>query len=621
MSRKKKKDAVAATTRANRNDDSSNEAAPQSAAPSSNGAWRRSVFLFSLLGAVLFFFSFSPHGWAGFGWLAPLPFVILVRQRQLQGRRPYIAIWLSASLAWLALLEGVRRPYWALYFGWFALSIYAAAYIPLFVFAARTLVHRWRWPIAVAAPLVWVGLELLRGYLFSGFSVGLLAHTQFQQPIVIQIADLFGQAGVSFLIIAPAAALVGLAPRSWFDGASTQTTPDTDEPLATRIIGVVAAAMLLIGALAYGTHRLRETDALAAQSDRLKVVLIQGNVDVIFGGDALDYIVRQWSQCIDLTDQARESHPDAALVVWPESCFSGRDFDLKVVPPLEPPPGHPESPETLKSRLERDFVDPFLEKCRRFADRFNAPLDEEDAEEPPRARFLVGTSTVELGPGPKETAYNSALFLDEEGNIERRYYKMHRVMFGEYIPIVDLFPILYRFTPLPAAIRPGEAPAPLPVRGWTFCPNICFESTVPHLIRSQARRLEAGGSPIDAVVNVTNDGWFWGSGVQDLHLHCAIFRAVELRKPFLTAANSGFAVHCDAAGRIQAIGKRRNAEYLVANVARDGRRSLYYQWGDLPLSIAAWITLFALAQQGAIALQNRLKRRRMRLAASLTRRR
>lgn len=166
-------------------------------------------------------------------------------------------------------------------------------------------------------------------------------------------------------------------------------------------------------------------------------------------------------------------------------------------------------------------------------------------------------------------------------------------MFGEYIPIVDLFPILYRFTPLPAAIRAGDKPTALRLKNWVLCPSICFESTVPHLLRKQSHILAAEMAPCDAFVNLTNDGWFWGSGVQDLHLHCAIFRAVENRRPFIVAANSGFSVHCDAAGRIIALGKRRKAEVLSVTLSKDNRTTLYHQWGDWPVSNCLMVTLAA----------------------------
>jgi apolipoprotein N-acyltransferase len=544
--------------------------------------WRLRSLTFALLGAILF----SP-----LGWIATIPFLILVRQHRLLGKRPYRAIWFASSLAWLLLLEGIRRPYWALYFGWFALSIYAAAYIPLFVGAARILVHRWRWPLAVAAPVVWIGLELLRGYVFSGFSVGLLAHTQFQNPLVIQIADLFGHCGVSFLLVAPAAAFVSLLPRSWIEGEVAHhegTKPQREEPIAPRIICAVASALLVAAALAYGSHRLRESDKIANGAETLQVALIQGNVDVVFGGNTTEYLDNQWTQCRKLTREAAASFPDTDLVVWPESCFLRGGFDLQITSPLKTPSGFEGTTQDFEKWLLEQNTELLITNCQMLADRFNRLRDDGSQG---HAKFLVGSGSVKVGPGDEEVQFNSALLIDDQGKIESRYYKMHRVMFGEYIPIVDLFPNLYRFTPLPAGIRAGDKPTALHIKKWVLCPSICFESTVPHLLRNQSHNLAAEMAPCDAFVNLTNDGWFWGSGVQDLHLHCAIFRAVENRRPVIVAANSGFSVHCDAAGRIKALGKRRKAEVLSVTLSKDNRTTPYHQWGDWPVFLCLLVIL------------------------------
>jgi len=86
-------------------------------------------------------------------------------------------------------------------------------------------------------------------------------------------------------------------------------------------------------------------------------------------------------------------------------------------------------------------------------------------------------------------------------------------------------------------------------------------------------------------VNLTNDGWFWGSSELDMHLACAVFRAVECRKPFLIAANTGFSAWIDASGQIVSQGPRREKGIVLADVALDSRNSPYVSYGDLPAGI------------------------------------
>ena len=178
--------------------------------------------------------------------------------------------------------------------------------------------------------------------------------------------------------------------------------------------------------------------------------------------------------------------------------------------------------------------------------------------------------------------YNSALLIDPHGKVQDRYYKMHPVMFGEYIPFGDWFPWLYRISPLPQGLSVGDGPRSFRVRNWQMSPSVCFESSVPHLIRGQVARLKRQHQEPDLLVNVSDDGWFWGSSILDLQLAGAVFRAVELRRPFLVAANAGLSAHIDGNGRILQRGQRGIDGVLIAKVQRDLRRSPYLLYGDLP---------------------------------------
>jgi len=170
------------------------------------------------------------------------------------------------------------------------------------------------------------------------------------------------------------------------------------------------------------------------------------------------------------------------------------------------------------------------------------------------------------------------------------------VMFGEYIPFADWIPYLDVISPI-RSMSTGKRPEVFDVGSLKLSPSVCFESTVPHLIRGQVVALARRGTPADVLVNLTNDGWFWGSAILDLHLRCGLFRAVENRKPLLVAANTGIAAHIDGNGMLLQRGQKRQPQWLIAEVQADGRSSLYHTLGDWP----AWlfgIACFALAALG-----------------------
>jgi len=135
-------------------------------------------------------------------------------------------------------------------------------------------------------------------------------------------------------------------------------------------------------------------------------------------------------------------------------------------------------------------------------------------------------------------------------------------------------------TCLPWNLTAGAGPAAFSVGGIRVAPNICYETVVPHLIRRQSNTLRANGSEPDLLVNLTNDGWFWGSSELDMHLGLRVFRAVECRKPLLIAANTGFSAWIDANGQIVWQGPRRATATTLAEPQVDHRTSWYLDHGD-----------------------------------------
>jgi len=176
---------------------------------------------------------------------------------------------------------------------------------------------------------------------------------------------------------------------------------------------------------------------------------------------------------VELTQQARRENPVLDLVIWPESMF--RLPEISFAQPYLVPSSEVQS-------IQEDFrssVDEQVKKLNSNAESGTvAPT-----------RFWFCTTTVILDSG-KRTFHNTAILVDENGQIVSRYHKMHGVMFGEYVPFGGWYPGIYDIVPI-EGMTEGNQAAAATVKGWTFCPSICFESTIPHLIRS------GGGSIIN----------------------------------------------------------------------------------------------------------------------------
>ncbi|MEN6405184.1 MAG: apolipoprotein N-acyltransferase [Thermoguttaceae bacterium] len=497
----------------------------------------------SFLGALLLWLSFPPMDVWPLAWFAPIPWVWLIRRSTLDGRRPYRVLWLAGFAFWLGALHWLRLPHPATSLGWIALSFYFAFYLPLFVGLSRVAVHRLRVPVVLAAPVVWTGLELARAHLLTGMTMGSLGHTQYRWTMLIQLSDWAGAYGVSFLVMLVAASLARMLP---------------DENRRWSFWPPLVAAVAMAAALGYGHMQLHGD----AGRPGPRVALIQGSIDVEMRYDPgmRERIFREY---YDLSREAVQKHRPIDLVVWPESMFL--DSLIVYTPDVQKPREFPGAEAEFQQWLPK-AVRQTQESMAALARSLDAPL-------------LLG---VEANTFDRQgmRCFNTAAFVSRDGQLLDRYDKMHLVMFGEYVPGAQWFPWLQRLTPLPVSAMPGRRAAAFHLGDVRIAPNICYETVLPHVIRRQVNQLIADGCEPDLLINLTNDGWFWGSSELDMHLACGVFRAVECRKPLLIAANTGFSAWIDADGRIRAQGPRRARQVLMAEPKIDHRPSWYLAHGD-----------------------------------------
>ncbi len=522
------------------------------------------------LGLSLFFYwaALPPLEWWPLAWLVPLPWILVVQPHAWPVCRPYLRIWLLGGLFWMAVLQGVRLAHWANYFGLLGLGLYFGAFWPIFALAARALHHRLRFPIPLAVATAWGATEWLKGQGPVGFAGAALGHTQLHWLPLIQVADLAGATLVSCLVMA-----VPLAAASACWGVSSR--------LARVGWGLVAAA-LLAGQVGYGWWRLGSLPGRPEKEDKpVRVALIQGSIDTDFGADPTrpQRMMEQYSR---LTYEALRKHGPVDLVVWPESMF-----------PLDAVVLDSDAPTLAEGYVRTDLV-----ASQQQFDRLVRRLVQGIQSTPgPDGRIRGGTwlllgAVVWHFDERESRRYNSALLFDPTGRLRARYDKMHPVLFGEYVPFGETFPWLYRLTPMSNGLTAGEEPVAFDVAGVRFSVSICFESIVPELIRRQVVELADRGETPDALINITNDGWFWGSSILDLQLHSAVFRAVENRLPMLVAANTGLSAWILPSGQVVAEGPRHDTGFLLAEVGKlraarapsRGNATSYHRAGD-----AMWI--------------------------------
>jgi len=547
------------------------------------GAPFRNGLVLSVSTAVLLWLSFMPVNFSPLAWIAPVPLMLLVRLVQ-PTRRMYVACYLGGLAFFLPALQWMRLGDPAMYLAWGLLAAYLAFSFPIFVAVTRVAVHRFGVPLAIAAPAVWVGLDYAKAHVMTGFAWYFLAHTQYRWLELIQISDLVGAYGVTFVMALAAAALAGVVPECWF-----QFPKPGFAVIPPRITPVFVSLAVCIAVLGYGFVRRHQAIFEAGP----RVALIQGNFIASLRIPDEDYN-KTFQTHLKLTAYAVREQPD--VIIWPEGMVR---WPLMSAPPEL-------SAEELRQREPR--VPPDLWRDTGIRDALVRESQRTGAA------MIYGIECVDLSDDGLRTS-NSAVFVRPDTGVAGRYDKIHLVPFGEYLPFQRALPWLIHFTPYPAGfgLTPGQHAAVFEYRNWRMAPVICFEDTVPHLVRQIVGADGHRERPVDLIVNLTNDGWFRGSSELDQHLITAAFRAVECRTPVVRAVNTGISAVIDGDGAIldpdvfidgdnqgrktardPKTGrwhKQLNAA-VVQTVPLDPRSSLYVLCGDWFAMLCAAATLF-----------------------------
>lgn len=296
-----------------------------------------------------------------------------------------------------------------------------------------------------------------------------------------------------------------------------------------KVVYLVAALSLVILAYAYGITRISQGKNEFAPS--IKVAILQGNIPQEIKNDSRLYADDIMAIYLKMQRKAKEE--GAKIVIWPEAA-------------------HPRM-------LKKDIKDLGLK-------------DEE------QIASIIGATVYGQTDG-KFYAHNSALLLNSNGLVVRRYDKSHLVPFGEYVP--------WPFNGLVDEIVPGMG-AFLP--GTEFVPEklslgladqlmigttICYEGIFPEISRAYAQN---GAS---LLVNLTNDAWYGLSSAPYQHLLMYRMRSVESGLPFIRSTNSGISAWIDVYGRIHKPTRLFEREMILADVALIKKDTLYVAIGDV----------------------------------------
>jgi apolipoprotein N-acyltransferase len=389
-------------------------------------------------------------------------------------------------------------------------------------------------------PLLWVGLDFVRSFLFSGFPWQDLGYSQYKALLLIQTADLTGHFGITFHIVL-VNSVTALLVVLWFANRSADQAAQPVLTLRLRrawFYAILPALCLILGVLAYNVLRYRQVSQVIAGSPTMKIAVVQGNIEQdqkwspSMRLETIDIYTRLSEQAISQKDGP------PALLVWPETALP---FLINDNP--------------YYRRLKNDLIT--KQKIWLLS---GAP-------------FYKEAEDKKLQQERDILSYNSAYLFTPEGEIGGRYDKQHLVPFGEYVPLNEYLPLPGPLVENIGNFTSGKPGRPLPCRDAAIGVLICFESIFPEL----ARDWTASGANL--LVNITNDAWFGRSSAPWQHLSMSVFRAVENRRSLARSANTGVSAAVDPLGRIIAISPLFQPFYLMADVPLLQTKTVFVSFG------------------------------------------
>lgn len=526
-----------------------------------------SVWLWALASLVLQSVIFAPVSWWPVAFVCMAPWLIFVVATT---HAPRVYFY-SYVLGLACFLVNMRWLYEATGWGYLALALYQAAYFPLVACPVRHAVRRRRWPLAIVFPLVWTGSEILRGVAITGFPWFFLSHSFHSMLTMIQISDLVGAYGVSFVAAAVNGAVTDailwrLARRT--AASSRHGHPHPLNGPARLRFSAGFAALLVIAVAIYGQIQLRRHTT----SQGPKVALIQGDYFIsVNGPDTNDR--EKMRVHFAMMEEAAKLKPDLVLL--------------------------PETPWIMFLNPDaRDFFTLSRDSYRRF-ERF---VNREDVY------VVTGSASSERTPDDllaTERRYNSATVFVPDDAEPGRYDKVHLVLFGEYVPfrfgrLRPVYLWLNSFMPFGGPGANAEyslfagrrfntfsmTPKSQPGQTYRFGIPICYEDVLPYV----SREFVSGGAAqkrVDFLLNISNDGWYGRGAQQPQHLAICVFRAVENRVGIARAVTTGVSAFIDPTGRVHdRVRPDSLAEtpgesgFSVARVGVDSRYAMYSRYGD-----------------------------------------
>ncbi|MFL2833015.1 MAG: apolipoprotein N-acyltransferase [Coraliomargaritaceae bacterium] len=517
--------------------------------PSEEGALSYSKYwgiIAGLLSALFWILCIPPFDFAEAAYIAFVPLLLWLYTKPT--RRVFWLVAIGAAwVSWFVILIWLRHVTW---FGTIALSGILAVICAAWLFFAKCIL-----PQLVARNILlrilgfagiagaWVVLEWSRTWLLWGFPWAPLALSQWERPVVLQIAAWSGAYGVSFLLI-------------FFNLCLAQTLRHRFMRRERKLWMGWFSPDLYVGMGALGFCIYIFFSALP-HPDSAERMFTAAVVQPYIAPELKWDTNRELENLEILERQTRfVSSLESDVILWPEAATPW------------PVMGTPQ----MQLRVER------------LVNEIEKPI-------------LMGN----LAEDRVTKEWRNGVFLVEPGaGLSPNFYtKRELVPFGEYVP--PMLSFIDKFVPVGGRFIPGEEVGlmNLTVGGSVYRIGslICYEDVFSNLARESAR----GGADLFFVA--TNNAWYGEEGGAEQHAAHSVLRAVENRRPVMRAGNGGWSGWIDSYGTVRdllldaegTIYFRGGGAYTILQFEEWSRQQSYYtRHGDWFVALSGGLALMSL---------------------------
>ena len=454
------------------------------------------VFLVLLTGSV-WIASMPPFNFGELAYVLFVPLLIWVYTKPSWRSVLWVA-GLSALLAWAGILIWLRH---VTYIGTVLLAGCLSIYFILWLSYVRWILPRLlqqSFPFRVLGFLgiagTWVVCEWLRSILIYGMPMGPLALSQWQKPVLLQMAAWTGAYGVSFFLI-------------FFNCCMAQTffnlsTADRKRSIFLRWFKAdfYCAIAVLISLIFLYLNCLPKS--WSDQEEAFSFALVQPNFPPLldWDEDANALRVAQLEQQV-----SRAQLLESDILMLPEAV----------------------TPDAIIGDRETLF---FFES---LVVNQGRPI-------------LTGNLAHY---SESNRWYNGIFLVEPETGLNPIYYaKKQLVPFGEYIPR-PFNDWLETFGATQGYFYPGTLDGIIPVElsgtEYAFGALVCYEDMFPALVRDS---VQAGA---EILYVATNNAWYGEEGGAYFHAAHSVLRAIENRRPVIRCGNAGWSGWIDAYGSVR----------------------------------------------------------------------